>query len=289
MKKEMISKYVDDFLKGSTTIYNYNLVQSKDYILYCQIAGIQKAGPNYYNELSGYPNYMINYTTKGRGFLLIDGAETYLEEGDLIFASNANHHVLKKVDDMEWEFTFAHVFESPLISQLYQEFMNRYGFVAKGIKPESVVPYINKIIKLLKSKNENYEAKISALLYSMLVNILEADNNVDTARLDTSIGGVVSFIKNNFEKDITLDDILEHSPYSKNHTERLFKEKMHMTMKDYLYSLRLRRAQELLLSTDLLLKEIAEMVGLGEYRALHYLFVKKLMCTPNEFRNSRKE
>ena len=71
--------------------------------------------------------------------------------------------------------------------------------------------------------------------------------------------------------------------------ERLFKEKMHMTMKDYLYSLRLRRAQELLITTDLSLKEIAEATGLSEYRALYYLFIHNIGCTPNEFRENQRE
>ena len=33
MKKEVISKYTDDFLKGSVTVYNYNPIQTKDYLI----------------------------------------------------------------------------------------------------------------------------------------------------------------------------------------------------------------------------------------------------------------
>lgn len=289
MKKVAISNFTDDFLKGSVTVYNYNPIQGKDYLLYCQIAGIQKTGPSYYNELQGYPNYMINYTISGEGLFYADGAETHIEKGDLIFIQNANHHILKKEENREWEFCFVHIFESPLISQLYREFINRFGFVAKGVDEKKILPYITKIIKLLKDKKTDHETRVSSLLYSMLVNILASADDFYTEKIDPSISGVVSFLKGNFQRQLTLDEILEHSRYSKNHTERLFKEKMHMTMQDYLASLRLRRAEELLLTTDLLLKEVAEMVGLGEYRALHYLFIKNLMCTPSEFRNGGKQ
>ena len=288
MKKEVISKYTDDFLKGSVTLYNYNPIQTKAYLIYCQIAGIQKIGDSYFNELDNFPNYMINYTTHGKGYFKINGVETIVEEGDLIFAQNSNHHILKKIPEQEWTFSFVHVFESPIVSSIYQEFVNKYGFIARGVKREYVIPYIQKVIKLLKEKQADYELKISALLYEMLLNIAENASADTKEKIDISISNVVSYIKNNFDKKITIKDILSHTTYSKNHMERLFKEKMHMTMKDYLYSLRLHRAQELLITTDLTLKEIAEAAGLSEYRALHYLFTHNLGCTPNQFRESQR-
>ena len=136
---------------------------------------------------------------------------------------------------------------------------------------------------------ENYEMMISSLVYEMLLNIVENTPSGSKEKIDVSISNVVSYIKNNFDQKITIQNILEHTTYSKNHMERLFKEKMHMTMKDYLYSLRLRRAQELLITTDLSLKEIAEATGLSEYRALYYLFIHNIGCTPNEFRENQRE
>lgn len=288
MKKEVISKYTDDFLKGSVTVYNYNPTQTKDYLIYCQIAGIQKIGDAYFNELNNFPNYMINYTTHGKGYFKINGIETIVEEGDLIFAQNSNHHILKKLPNQDWTFSFIHIFESAIVSNIYQEFVNKYGFVVKGVKREFVTPYIQKIIKLLREKQTDYELKISSLVYEMLLNIVENASADTEEKIDISISNVVSYIKNNFDKKITIKDILSHTTYSKNHMERLFKEKMHMTMKDYLYSLRLRRAQELLITTDLTLKEIAEATGLSEYRALHYLFTHNIGCTPNEFRTNQR-
>ncbi len=289
MKKEVISKYTDDFLKGSVTVYNYNPVQTKDYLIYCQIAGIQKVGDSYFNELNNFPNYMINYTIKGKGYFKIDGTEMLIEEGDLIFVQNSNHHILKKLPNTDWTFSFAHIFESAIVSNIYREFINKYGFVLKGVKREYIVPYIQKIIKLLKEKGQNYEMMISSLVYEMLLNIVENTPSVNKEKIDVSISNVVSYIKNNFDQKITIKNILENTTYSKNHMERLFKEKMHMTMKDYLYSLRLRRAQELLISTDMSLKEIAEATGLSEYRALYYLFIHNIGCTPNEFRAKQRE
>ena len=288
MKKEVISKYTDDFLKGSVTVYNYNPIQTKDYLIYCQIAGIQKVGDSYFNELNNFPNYMINYTIHGKGYFKIDGVETIVEEGDLIFVQNFNHHILKKLPNEEWTFAFAHIFESAIVSNIYREFVNKYGFVVKGVKQENIVPYIHKIIKLLKEKKENYEMMISSLAYEMLLNIVENTPLNSKEKIDVSISSVVSYIKNNFDQKITIKNILEHTNYSKNHMERLFKEKMHMTMKEYLYSLRLRRAQELLITTDLSLKEIAEATGLSEYRALYYLFIHNIGCTPNEFRAKQR-
>ena len=177
----------------------------------------------------------------------------------------------------------------PIFSNRQSFLASKYGFVIKGVKQEDIVPYIHKIIKLLKEKKENYEMMTSALIYEMLLKIVENSPSGNKEKIDVSISNVVSYIKNNFDQKITIKNILEHTTYSKNHMERLFKEKMHMTMKDYLYSLRLRRAQELLITTDLSLKEIAEATGLSEYRALYYLFIHNIGCTPNEFREKQRE
>ena len=79
-------------------------------------------------------------------------------------------------------------------------------------------------------------------------------------------------------------DILKHSGYSKNHLERLFKQRMNMTMQEYIFKLRLQRAQELIAESDMYYKEIANAVGLSDYRALVYLFKKALGITPSEYR-----
>ena len=59
---------------------------------------------------------------------------------------------------------------------------------------------------------------------------------------------------------------------------------MHMTIQEYIAHLRLARAQELILTTNMYFKEIALAVGLTDYRSLVYLFKNTIGITPTEYR-----
>lgn len=59
---------------------------------------------------------------------------------------------------------------------------------------------------------------------------------------------------------------------------------MNMTIKDFISKLRLRKAQELILTTNMYFKEIALSVGLSDYRSLVYLFQNSVGMTPSEYR-----
>lgn len=282
-----ISRYVDDFLPGSVTVYNYNPVISNNYFIYCQIAGFQKIGPRYFNELKNYPNYLLNLSVLGEGRIIIDNEEHVLEKGDLVFLHNGLYHKFYKKKDTDWHFYFLHIFESGIVSELYRKYVKHCGYIIKGLDVEELKPYFAKIIQLLKDKKGLYEVEISVLIYKILLTLIEKNVRPEIHEISHSISDVVLYIQNNYTSNIAISSIYKKSPYSKNHLERLFKEKMHMTINEYLYTLRLRRAQELLLTTNLSLKEVAEKSGFVDYRALHYIFKKRLQCTPTDYRDNK--
>ena len=285
--KNVIANYVDDFLDGSITQYNYNPVMTKHYLLYCQIAGFQKTGEKYYNELQNHSTYMINLTTKGKGKINIDGEETVVEAGDIIFLHNFNHHIMKKIPGEDWEFYFLHVFESPLLGFMYQEFLKGKHYILKGMDIAFYSPIFERIIYWLSTKSKYYENEISQEIYHLILDLLTKVPHKETLQVSNSIADVVLYVQKHFADDITVSDIIKVSSYSKNHLERIFKKEMKMTINDYLSLLRLRRAQELLIETNKSFKEISYEVGLKEYRMLHYLFKKTLNCTPGEYRKSK--
>ena len=110
------------------------------------------------------------------------------------------------------------------------------------------------------------------------------DKYAQSDYVDSELSGVIHFLNQSFNTPIKLKDILRHTNYSKNHLERLFKSRMNMTIKDYISRLRLRKAQELIATTNMYYKEIAIQVGLTDYRSLVYLFQNSLGITPTEYR-----
>jgi two-component system response regulator YesN len=95
---------------------------------------------------------------------------------------------------------------------------------------------------------------------------------------------VVRYLSSNLEKDISLDTAAELVNLSPSYFSKIFKEVMGVAFITYLTDLRLEKAQELLLQTDLSIQEIGFKVG---YNASAY-FIKQYKAksgyTPYDYR-----
>lgn len=284
----IISKYYDDFLDGSTTVYNYVPSTNFSYLLYVQIVGIQKLGSNYYNELGLAKEYMIQYTIEGEGVVILPNEEFTVKKGDLLILSNYQHHILKTINGQSWEIAFVHIFDNEMVTKIIEKIYMKHRYVIHNYDEDKVVPYIKDLIKVLSYEEKN-EFKISSIVYNLLMEICDQSNVFKPDAIDYELAGVINFLKKNYNKPIKLKDILEYTNYSKNHLERLFKSKTGMTIKEFISRLRLRKSQELILTTNMYFKEIALSVGLTDYRSLVYLFQNAIGMTPSEYRIRGKE
>ena len=286
---ELKVKVNDVFLEGSYTLYNYALITYKKFLVYVQMAGYQRIAPDYYNEVEFGREYMINFTLEGEGIFTFDGKETIVKQGDLIFVKNYKKHSLKPSKGKNWTFCFIHVYENELVSDISQKFFLKENSVIHNFPAELFMPQFEKIINGLRETSASKNFIISSAAYELLMNICTiSEKHLSSVKSIKRIDSIVDFINNNFTRHITMKDILEHSYFSKNHLERLFKEEMNMTISEYIFEKRLTLAKELLLTTNLPISVIAEQVGLSEYRSLYHMFLKSMNITPNEYRKRYK-
>lgn len=98
----------------------------------------------------------------------------------------------------------------------------------------------------------------------------------------------IDYLRKNYEKDISLDEICTHLSVSKNYFCYLFKRETGENLWSYLIGLRLKKAEELLAQTDLKSYEVAYMVGYDNPSYFSRLFKKMTGMTPNEYRAQSK-
>lgn len=94
-----------------------------------------------------------------------------------------------------------------------------------------------------------------------------------------------NYIKNNFRKDLSLKTIALELSVTPKHLGSIFKQKMNINFNDYLNNLRLNYACNLLVSTDLSIKEIAFNSGYNSEQYFIYIFKKYIRLTPSEYKN----
>lgn len=111
-----------------------------------------------------------------------------------------------------------------------------------------------------------------------------SESNSDPMQKDSTFGRMLRYLNANYTKQIKLKDLAELFHINKNYASLLFKKYTNMTYSDYLNSLRLSRAKELLVSTSMSIAEVAENSGYVDYFYFSKLFKKTFGITPAQYR-----
>ena len=98
---------------------------------------------------------------------------------------------------------------------------------------------------------------------------------------------VLKFINENYTRpELSLDEVAAFMGFSRSYMSRLFKEKTGCRYIEYIAQLRLEKAKELLLTTDLPIKAIPEMVGYYNLAGFREKFKKTFGVSASEFRKN---
>ncbi len=103
----------------------------------------------------------------------------------------------------------------------------------------------------------------------------QADSVVDKAR---------KYIEENYDRDISLDDVSRSVDISPFYFSKLFKDSTGSTFIEYLTNLRINKARELIEEGELTMKEIGMQVGYADANYFSRTFKKNVGVTPTDYR-----
>ncbi len=113
-----------------------------------------------------------------------------------------------------------------------------------------------------------------------------AENSILAPRGGDKLGSVIAYIDESYCNDISIATLAERFDLSPNYLSALLKKRLGMKFTDYLTSLRLSRAKQLLMDTNLSISEITAEVGYFSQSYFTKIFISKEQCTPGEFRHN---
>ena len=103
---------------------------------------------------------------------------------------------------------------------------------------------------------------------------------------DRLIDNVISEIRDHYMEDISLTSLSTKYNISMAHLSKLIKEQLMVNFSDYIASLRIQRAKELLQDDSLSIQEISEIVGYNDYFYFTKVFKKVEGISPSKYRKS---
>ncbi|RKL65411.1 hypothetical protein CR203_20920 [Salipaludibacillus neizhouensis] len=95
---------------------------------------------------------------------------------------------------------------------------------------------------------------------------------------------VKDYIKENYDKNLTLEGVAEQLGLSPFYFSKLFKEKFQITFIHYLTDVRMNKAKDMLLQRDQSVKEVCFLVGYKDPNYFSRVFKKNTTFTPKEFK-----
>jgi two-component system response regulator YesN len=119
--------------------------------------------------------------------------------------------------------------------------------------------------------------------------VTQACKNIITKR-DEQTSGLISkakaYIDENYNKDISLDDVSRSIDISPYYFSKLFKDGTGVNFIEYLTNIRIERAKKLLLNSDMNIKNICLDTGYSDPNYFSRIFKRQVGVTPTDFRES---
>ena len=230
--------------------------------------------------------FEIEYVISGSGYCIIDGVRYPIKENMLFFMTPANIHAVETDN-------------ANIINLMF---------------PYNNLSSTNSLYSLVVQNNSpsyKLSSKDGQLIYSLLLEIIDAVNagkfeyaihflnpvvrklaslsSINDPKPISYITMALLFIVENFNTNITLNDVASHVGLSSSYLSMLFQQQTGKNFKTYLNNMRFDYATKLLTFSDFSIQEVCFQSGFQDYPNFTRQFKKIYSETPNNYRiKSRK-
>lgn len=242
------------------------------------------------NALHEHNFYQMILVTGGSALADLNGKEFRLEAGMLaliqprcphgIHSGNAFHVYDAKFDAHDPQLvqqlkTLPQIMEPEDFQMIktYFQWMMREGEAKQPFYPQTISCYFWMIlVRLLRPGTILSETALAARPENPLI-----CKGIDVGKLE-------HYIRENYVQPLTLDDLTAVANCNKTTLIQAFKEVYGITPFGYIIQIRLQKARELLVNTDISVSEISDLVGFASVHYFSRFFKEKEHYSPLEFR-----
>ena len=244
-----------------------------------------------------HPEFEINVVFKTNGTRIIGDTEERFEQTDIaLIGPNLLHAwrsdqekgvrvITIQFSDELFEFNLLKKEGLWAISRLLDD--SRFGVVFDADATNKLLIRIKDLIDLegfdafigfLKLLNQMAECNYRKVIHG--VNL----SRVNMADIDFRIEKVCDYIKNNFDKKITMKTVAEEFNFASSSFSHFFKKYTYRSFTDYLIDIRIKRACQLLIESDMPVGTIFKLSGFSNISNFNRLFKKSKDLTPFQYR-----
>lgn len=155
--------------------------------------------------------------------------------------------------------------------------LNEYSIIA-GLLKDLVLTY---------TKNSYaYKLKCKSIFYNIVYHLVNEYNFCEIKKTNEMLFSSVMFMHENFDKNITVSDLANRAFLSNTHYRRLFKNSYGKSPLEYLNSMRINKAKQLIKTSLYTFSEICSLTGFNDLYYFSRVFKKVTGLTPTEYKKS---
>ncbi len=259
-------------------IYYVKQTSSARELLNIQMCGITYPDRNYEISRERSNVACIEYIEKGMGIVEIDGQTFYLNEGDSYFLQvGTKHHYFSDRED-PWQKIFINV-SGGLLDSLIEGYGLKNIYYFKGLDLSKEMRHI---ISLAQENREDCTEQIICILnqafFKMRAHIKHADPSLEVAEK------MKDYLRNHATSKFAIEKLCQYISRSESQTIKIFKAAYGITPYAYFLEKKIKLAKDMLLNTNLSIKQIADHLSFADEYYFSNVFKQKTGVSPSRYR-----
>lgn len=286
---------------GGNMMLNYNMgthfcfeshaIEYKDYFsklpFYPTSFGCFSCDNQYYTERDRFPECLILYTLEGEGYLKYKDQEIVIPKNCIAVINCYHYQYYANLNTENWDFLWIHF--SGKSAADYVDLINDDGLQRIDLSNHLDFQQSFDQLRSLANSTDTYAGLyLSDILNHMLSRLIILSHNSyhQNSRPEHKAGIelAISYIRQNYNQPITIDELAQISRLSKFYFIKVFRQLTGNTPYHFLNLTRINQAKRILLETNLPVHEIASAVGFSDVKNFIYAFKQATQTTPLQFR-----
>jgi AraC-like DNA-binding protein len=230
--------------------------------------------------------YNLHFIFAGKGYIKADGRWIELTAGNGFFYGKNLVQEYKTDADDPWDIRWIH-FDGEGLEKLFAGRGWKEPWLFSFGKVERILQLTDDLNRLGEAYESSNEPRISAVLYEILVELLQNSEDLQGLSLLTykdKIRKSADYIQSHCTKNLKLEQMAEHAGYSLFYYNRMFHQIMGKTPVQYLLECRILQAKNLLISSKMSIKQIALEAGFSQSSYFIRIFRRFEQITPSDYR-----
>ncbi len=258
--------------------------------LYITDIGYYPKAKFHYRERShGTDQHIIIYCIEGKGWARIKSIDYTIRAGEFIIVPAHIPHKYSADESDPWTIYWIHFKgnqAASIVAFMQNKLDGQKGFL--HFTQERIGLFNNMYEQLQRGYGtDNLAFANMALWYYLTTFVFQHQQTPAEFTDQDNINSAIDLMGKKIEHMLSLEEIAKHVNLSSSHFSALFKKRTGFSPIEYFNHLKIQKACQYLLFSELLIKEIAYKLGIEDPYYFSRLFTKIMGISPNEYRERR--